>query len=251
LLNDTAFVLERNDLAGWNAAVRIAAYIGNQANGSLTGLSAFYSDDMPETERSKYNLLVIGQPSQMPLVAQMNNSLPAPFSVGSDVASANNLQVIYRIPANSPMGYIEEMPSPWNPSKVVLATLGNTTQGVQWATSALIDPKLNGLLAGNFAVVNDHQIITTDTHLASVALGSNAATQAPNAIATTPPSANSELIAIARPNWILPVLALSVFLIILVLAIVAISSWSRNRTGRSHRGIENNDNKDSLDLPKK
>ena len=250
LLNDTAFVLERNDLAGWNAAVHIAAYIGNQANGSLTGLSAFYGDDVPASERSKYNLLVIGQPSQMPLVAQMNNSLPAPFSVGGDVASENNLQVIYRIPASSPMGYIEEMPSPWNPSKVVLATLGNTTQGVQWATAALLDPNLNGLLAGNFAVVNGHQIITTDTHLASVTTGSNASAQAPIAVVATPPSANPELMAIARPDWILPVLALSVVLIVLILAIVVIGSWLRNRTDRNHREIKNIEKKDQLDLPK-
>jgi hypothetical protein len=155
-LGNTAFVLERNNLETWKNAMQIASFLGDQANGSLTQLSVFYGDAMSEADRSKYHLLVIGRPSQMPIVGEINNDLPAPFLNGSDVVSENgNFSVTYRIPRDSPMGYIETMLSPWNSENIVLALLGNTTQGVDWAATALTDPTLRWQLGGNFAVVNN------------------------------------------------------------------------------------------------
>ena len=165
LLDNTAFVLLHNDLESWRAALKIAAFLGSNANGPVIALNVYYGDDLPEAERSKYNLLIIGRPSQMPVMGEINKTLPIPFLDGSDVLADGNFQVTYRIPPDSPMGYMEIMPSPWNSDNVILAILGNTAQGLSWATSSLIDPDLRNRLAGNFAVINDKQIITTDTRL--------------------------------------------------------------------------------------
>jgi hypothetical protein len=212
-LGSTAFVLERNDLESWRNAMQIAFFLGDHANGTLIQLSAFYGDAMPVAERSKYHLLIIGRPSKMPIVAEMNNDLPAPFLSDSDIVSdTGNFQVTYRIPPDSPMGYIETMLSPWNSENVVLAILGNTTQGVNWAAAALVDSDLRWQLGGNFAVVNNKQIISSSTRYVETSSGEVPAAEIPSIVAT-PLSGTATGLPMTRSGWILPVLIVSIGLI--------------------------------------
>jgi hypothetical protein len=238
-LSDTAFVLPGNNPETWRSAVLIAAYLGDLANSPITDLSVFYADAVPAAERSKYNFIVVGRPSEMPIVREMNSVLPGPFLENSDVPVISNYRVIYRVPPESPMGYVEFMPSMWNPNNVILAVLGNSTQGVNWATTALTDSNLSWRLAGNFALVNDKQILTTDTRVLAIGSGGNGSViQAPADAVLLPgitPTAPGLAQLTARPEWILPALGVSGVLILLILAIVLIGSWLRNRT-RHKRG---------------
>lgn len=227
-LNNTAFLLPRDDLDAWRSAAQIAAYLGAQANGPITTLSVFYGDDLPDAEREKYNLLLVGRPTQLPVINDVNAALPAPFSQDNDVASEANFQVTFSIPPDSPLGYLELISSPWNTENVVLAVLGNTTQGVGWAASSLFDPKISPRLAGNFAIVNDQQVLTTDTRSA-VSTTSEIPT-VPEVDAPLPVSAPE--FATNRPSWILPVLFITLAVIILVLAFVIIGNLKRNRALR-------------------
>jgi hypothetical protein len=233
-LASTAFVLERNNLDSWRNAVQIASSLGYQAGGSLIQLSAFYGDAMPVAERSKYHLLVIGRPSQMPIVGEMNNDLPAPFLNDNDVVSENgNFPVTYHIPPDSPMGYVETLLSPWNSQNVVLAILGNTTQGVNWAATALVDSTLRGRLSGSFAVVNNKQIISSNTEY--VVAGSGEVPSAEISILTaTPISVTESNPPIARPGWILPVFLVSIGLIVIIIVIVMIRNRSRIYTSKQN-----------------
>lgn len=229
VLGTTAFVLEKNDLESWRNALQIAAFLGSQSSGPLVQLSAFYGDQTASSDLSKYNLLVMGRASQLPIVSELNKDLPAPFSVGSDVANeSNNFQVDYRIPPDSPMGYIETILSPWNSNNVVLAMLGNTTQGVSWAASALINPTLRSRLAGNFAVINNQQILTSNARFESVDIGAVNPTKAPPGISQpqTAPTAQTD---VSRPLWILPI-----FIVILILIVVVILTVVVRR--RPHAG---------------
>ncbi len=233
VLGDTAFVLAHNDPGSWQSAMQIAAFLGSQAGGRLTELSAFYGDAVPDPDRAKDNLFVIGRPSQLPIVGELNKDLPAPFAGGGDVATESNLQVKYLIPSDSPMGYLETMVSPWSPSQIVFAVLGNTTQGVSWAATALIDPTLRSHVGGNFAVINDRQIITTSVGIAAASTpGSSVVAPAPNAGAAQQ-SANASPVA-SRPGWILPALAVSVILIALILAVVIAGGSSSRRGMHGH-----------------
>lgn len=235
-LSDTAFVLPGNNLEAWRSGVQIAAYLGDQANSPIIDLSVFYADAVPAAERSKYNFFVIGRPSEMPIMREMNSSLPVPFLENSDISANTNFQVTYRIPPETPMGYVQIMPSLWNSNNVILAVLGNTTEGVSWATAALTNSDLSWRLAGNFAAVNNHQILTTDTRMLVVGSGI-VATQASNE--TVLPPAVGTTVPVQMPatqsDWILPVLGVTVALIVLILVIVLIGSWLRNRT-RSKKG---------------
>lgn len=231
VLSSTAIVVPRDDLVSWRSAMQVAASLGSRTNSRLTELTVFYGDDIPNQERAKYNLLVIGRASQLPIVTEINKELPAPFASGSDIATPNNFQVTYQFPADSPMGYVELIPSPWNTSNVVLAALGNTAQGIGWASAALTDPTLSSRLAGNIAVINNNQVVTTDTRTTVVSQGVSPqipfATAVPNSVNNVAPAQSS------RPAWIIPVLVVSIVIILLILVAVLASNRMRNRAGRN------------------
>ena len=229
MLGNTAFVLSHNDLDSWSAALQIAAFLGQSANGTLTTLSVDYSDQVSNADRAKYNLLVIGLPSQSQIVSQMNSSLPVPFSSGDNLPAIKSSQVTYSISPDSPLGYIEMMPSPWNPNNIVLAVLGNSQMGLGWATTAMIDPTLRSNLAGNFDVINDRQILTTNTRVSSVLPVASVPTLQAGVQLSLPSEAASSNSA-SRPDWILPLIGALVFLIVVILIIFVIRrSQSRNR----------------------
>lgn len=230
VLSDTAFLLAHNDLASWQQAMQLAAFLGNNTNGVLTGLNAFYADDMSSADKAKYNLLLVGHPSQMPAtMSQLNSALPGPFSTTNDIAKEKNFQVTYLISPDSPLGYIELAISPWNSDRVAMAVLGNGAQGVAWATTSLIDPNLNWQIKGNFVAVNKRQMVATDTRINSS--NSNiegVSPQSPN-INVVATSVSPSLPFAQSQSWILVVLVISIILIALLLGIVAIQSWSNNR----------------------
>jgi len=230
-LDTTAFVVERNDLESWRAALQIASYLGWQSSGPIVGISAYFGDELPVPERSLYNLLVVGRPNQLPIVNEFNEYLPAPFLSGSDNAEeGSSFQVNYQIPPDSPMGFLEIIQSPWNPNNVILTILGNTTQGINWATAWLLGT-LRWQLAGNFAVVNDQQVFTADTTSSYLRVG-NLSTPVPNAV-VIPTQVGVELTHTSQQqNWIGPTLIITIVLIVFLLAFVVIRSWSRNRIQR-------------------
>lgn len=235
-LRNTAFVVPQKNLEVWRGAVQIAAYLGLSANGPLTTLAVFYDGQIPEVGMENYNMIVIGQPSQMSILDKINNYLPAPFLDESDIAQESNLQVIYRIPADSPLGYVEIAPSPWKAENVVLALLGNTAQGVEWATSALSDEEMRGQLSGNFAVVNDQQLITSDTRLLPAEVETPVASEpfAPPVAPAVPPILDLEAQPSTHPNWMLPALIVTIILFILILALVLFGNRLQNLTRRKH-----------------
>lgn len=220
-LATTAFVLERDDLQTWNNAVQIASFLGYSASGTIVELAAFYGDELSDLQRSSFDLLVMGRPSALPLVLDMNDSLPAPFSAGSNIAEESNFQVTYRVPPDSPMGYIQSFKSPWNSNHAALAILGNTTTGVNWAARALVDPILRADLAGNFAVVNDTQILTTEIIFPAVADGQANDTQSPY-VQSAPAAPASTRPHQTTPLWVLPALAASGGLLLLILLVLFI-----------------------------
>ena len=120
--------------------------------------------------------------------------------------------------------------SPWNNERVVLAALGNTPQGVKWSGSALIDAPMRSQIAGNFAVINDQQVVTTDTRLPT--LSQQPPVSGGDTSGATPPDTQPQASqsTYERPGWILIALGLSAGLAVIVLIVAIFTSWARNRT---------------------
>ncbi len=229
-LSTTAFVVEKDSFDTWRGAFRIASWLGTRAKGSIFMPQAFFGDNFPEEERAKHNIIVIGQPSKVPFVSEFNEKLPAPFA--NDIAQETNLQVTYRIPADSPQGYVQLLQSPWNGDNVIIVAMGNTTQGMNWAASALVDSNLRSRLAGNFAVVNDTQVVTADTRISLLSPS--------NPAPTLPDSANGQPVVIPsqvdltppppdRPAWVMQGILVSIGLMLFIILFVIITGWMRNR----------------------
>ena len=228
-LRTTAFVLQPNDLESWRSAQQLAAYLGDRVNGSIVLLKTFYADAIPEAARSDLNLIVLGLAPQLPIMTELNDFLPARFEAEAGIASERNMQVTFRIPSDSPVGYVEFLPSPWNESNFVVVAVGNLRQGANWAASALYDASLRSRLAGNFAVINDQQVTTTDTRISSPAAEIPVSTTQPEVVVVPPSVDTVTPVPVSRPAWILPALVLTVGLIVLMLIGVLYNSAVQSR----------------------
>ena len=227
-LGSNAFLLQKDSPDSWRAALQTASFLGDRANGVLITLRAFYADEMPEAEKAKYNLLIFGQPSRLPIMAELNASLPAPFLEGGDIASQANLQVTYRVPENSPVGFLQMLPSPWNADKIILTVVGNSSAGIRWANAALFEPVLRSSLAGNFAVIEGTQILTGDTRYLTA---ESAALKPPVASTAGPQSAALDVTPPMpmRPTWILPTLIVSISSVVLLLLWLVLGNRLKHR----------------------
>ncbi|GAB4481258.1 MAG: hypothetical protein OHK0031_03040 [Anaerolineales bacterium] len=225
-LDGTTLIVSAADPASWNIASQISALLGRRATGKILTPGLAFADALTDEIRQK-SLIVVGQPAQIPLVAEMADAMPAPFEANSNLAVERSLPVTYRLPEGASLGYIELFPSPWNSAQTVMTFLGSTSEGLGWTLAAMTDPLLRGRVTGNYAVINRQQVLATDTR--GGATGSNlSATAVPGAVPTLSmpaPAANAS----AHPGWLLPaILTLSV-LTVLLLFVVAFGAARKNK----------------------
>jgi hypothetical protein len=226
-LGTTAVVFSRTDLESWRTFTRVASYLGDRSNGAITKLNVFFEDELSAVDLSKYNVIVIGQPSKLAIMDELNNALPVPFEKGSDVTQNKFLQVTYQVPPETPVGYLELMASPWNTEKVLITAFGNTVAGVNLGISALVDSSLRSQLAGNFAVINNNtRVQTVDTRLVQPVISTPVV---PNPSGDSTPLAPTPVPFSSRPGWLLPVLALAIILIIIVVVVAILSNFRNTR----------------------
>jgi cellulose synthase operon protein B len=199
-LSNTAFVLAKDDLIGWSIAAGLAAELGKNASGELINFGAYFADAVPDEIRTGKDLILIGRATRLPLLDGISDKLPAPFPSGSDLAEERGLRVTYRLPEGTNLGYLQMFSSPWNEQNTILAVMGSTDLGLQWAGNVLVDPRWRSHLSGNFAVVNEQQVLTSDTRTSAGAL-SLSATAAPGAV---PSFTETPAATVARPAWLLP-----------------------------------------------
>ncbi len=225
-LSTTAFVVQNGSPDAWRHALSIAADLGAISDGVIMTPTLFYADNIPAEERSKYHFLVIGAPSKLPLITEINDLLPAGFAEGSDMAAEADLQVIYKITEDTPVGYLELLESPWNRNNVIVTVLGNLPQGIIWAKDALIVEDLRERLTGNFVVVNNTQTLSADTRLSSALEFSPIPTPV---VAADPDVSGTTVNAAARPGWVFAAMIVTSALIVIVLVVAIYTGWVRGR----------------------
>jgi hypothetical protein len=222
-LSNTAFILDDSNPASWAAASQIAFSLGDRVRGSVIDLAAAFDDEVPEEIRNSHDLIVVGLPSELTLISELKDSLPAPFEDGQNIPVVDNQQVSYRFPPETSIGYLQLLASPWNSSHTILAVVGSTDDGVQLAGNALIDPLLRSRLAGNFALVSAENISVADTRT-GLGMGGLAENDEVISEPVVPEPAPNPAVSAARPVWILPAVGVLVFLIVVVLIAALVSS---------------------------
>ena len=255
-LNNVAFIVPTNNVAAWNVAAQVAYDLGNRAKPTVAEFAVAYGDDVSESIRQNHHLLVIGRPSQLPLLAELREELPAPFEPGSDIATERGMRVVSRILPDTSFGYLESLPAPWNRNWTILALLGSTDQGLEWASTTLITNRLRNQLAGNLAIIDNEHISIGDLELevtlptpveepvTADTTGEEEVTQEVvelEAVDTpTEPISDTEVLAAqiseipslpaddGRPDWLLPALITSISLMVVIVGIVIFSAWRQH-----------------------
>jgi hypothetical protein len=225
-LSNVAFVVSAQDPASWRAAAQVAFYLGHNSDARLADIALAFGDSVPDALRQQRDLIILGRPSELPLLTELQAALPAPFEAGSDVATERNSLVVYRLPTGASIGYIQLLAAPWNSAHFILAALGNTDLAQQWVSAVLTTSNLRSQLAGNLAIVNDRQIYSTDTRVAAPT-GSVTATAVPGGTAEPPvippPPAQSE-------TWLSPaMIAITGAMALVVIIAIVMALFERRR----------------------
>ncbi len=159
-LATTAFVVPQRAPAAWNAAALLAFQMGRQTRDAILQPLAVFADNVPADVRESCHLLLIGRPSALPVLVELGDALPAPFDAGSDVPRSVDTPVVYRVPPDASVAYLQMVVAPWNPERVVVAALGSDDAGIEQAMIMLIDPRQRARLTGTLAIVDPQQRVT-------------------------------------------------------------------------------------------
>lgn len=223
-LSTTAFVLPANDPQAWRQAARLAFDLGSRRGIAMADLIAVFGDGVSDSVRKSRDLLIVGHPSDLPIVAQLHDVLPAPFEPGSDLAVERNMRVVYRILPGSSVGYLQVLAAPWSEQRVVWAVLGNDSAGLESVVNALTVSRLRAKLSGNYAFLNGEQIVVGDTRVAPIGSGLTPTTviSSPGTAPQDAPSTST-----GRLGWTLPALGISVGLMVIVLLGLAYAAIAR------------------------
>jgi hypothetical protein len=224
-LAKTAFILEPNSLDAAISAIKIASNLGVTADGVIFTPEVFYANELTDVDLSSYNIIAIGIPSKMDFITNINDKLPAPFLAGSDSASEEELQVVYQIDPKQPAGYLQLLPSPWNLENLIVLVVGNSAQGLSWASDILLSTDARQALSGNFAVINDEQVISIDTRLLDLGTDNVPAPATPlagdNSLAT--PIVNQPASS-STPSWVLIALIFTIVAIFVVIGLAFLTN---------------------------
>jgi hypothetical protein len=112
-----AFILPKDDAASWKSAVGIAFGMGKQLSTGLSQISVQYQDALQEKLLADQNVVLVGSPSQLPIIYNWSNTLPAPFEKNSNVPYDPASRVVYRVTEGTDVGYVELFNSPWEPTR--------------------------------------------------------------------------------------------------------------------------------------
>ena len=222
-LSNIAFILAKNDPAAWAVASQIAYGFGNRVNGPILNPAVAFDGAIPDEIHNNRDLIIVGLPTDLKFLADLKDSLPAPFDANQNTPLVKNQQVTYRFSPGTSLGYLELLAAPWNPARTILVVVGSTNEGIQMAGNALTDPALRGRLTGNFALVNADNISVVDTQT-GIGLGGIAANPVATSQAVLPVPTLLPSVPVARPVWILPVVGVLVVLIVVILIFALIAS---------------------------
>jgi hypothetical protein len=146
----------------YTAAMQLSSYLGASNDGDNYRPAALLGEP-GEFDQAKYHMIVIGRPTRNPVLQAVNPKLPQPFTPGTDGIQQEVDNIVFRLPENLDLGYLQSLISPWDEEHILLVITGTSDSGVQRAASLLVDPARNWEIKGNLALLRDSEVLTTDT----------------------------------------------------------------------------------------
>jgi hypothetical protein len=222
-LGRTAVVVPEDNISAWQTAAQIILDISRRTRLPLADPVVAYAHDVPEEVRQSRDLLLVGVPADLPLLAELEEALPIRFDTINNRLIAEDLPFVYRRPVNIPLGYLELFTAPWGIGRYILLVSGNSEEGVQMAATALADASKRIQMTANVAFVDGEQVAIVNGRLR----------HSPPEIATAPDASVAEeapvtarpVFSNTRPTWVLPLMVTSLLAIVVLVIGVAVTSW--------------------------
>ncbi|RME08300.1 MAG: hypothetical protein D6803_01575 [Anaerolineae bacterium] len=230
VLGTTALVVPPGDPTAWDVAAQIAFYLGDVVNPNVSDLAVHYANAVPDQSKGSRHFILVGVPSTLDVLSELSASLPAPVDMNTNMAATDVLQVDYRIPTGSSVGYIELFNSPWNSNNAIMAVMGSSADGLRAAGTALTDGNLRAGLGGNFSLVFENQVLSADTRPPATDYGLPASAAEGETSSPLVPQTNVPIQ--GRPAWVLPAIGLAVAGMVLVILVAALNAMRRRRPAR-------------------
>ena len=146
-------------------AVRAAAALGTGLQGGNGLVPAVNLGELPaNTDVALYDFIVIGLPTENPLLREVNSSLSQPFLPESNTLEQVLDDVSYRVLPGVELGVLQTVISPWNADRVVLVISGTGPDGLMAAGEALFGDTFNRReLAGDVVFTGGRSVSAVDT----------------------------------------------------------------------------------------
>jgi len=227
-LSELGFVFPKNNVLSWEIGANLAENLGQYAAGKILNLSAYYADNLPDEARDNKHLIIIGQASQLPLLEELTESMPAYFEKGSNIAIEKNANITFNIPEDTDLGYLELFPAPWDSARSILALLGSSPLGLQWTQDALLDKEVKLDMRGDYVVVHAEKMYAVDT---KDGLGTHnlSATAVPGEYPTLIPDTVPATSYAYQQDWVITAIKIVSGLIILLLLGLIIKAIRKDR----------------------
>ncbi|MGD8624504.1 MAG: cellulose biosynthesis cyclic di-GMP-binding regulatory protein BcsB [Anaerolineae bacterium] len=163
-LTGVAFLLpEQPSSVEVEGMLRLAFQMGSLAGGQDFGPRVALGGEPAAEAWADYDLVVLGSPTDNRYLDAANEQLPQPFEPGTNEVQQVIDTVIFRLAPGTSLGLVQELISPWDQSRAMLAVTGTNEEGVAWAVRALTDEEIQGELFGNLAAVREEETWSIDT----------------------------------------------------------------------------------------
>ncbi|MBL8100216.1 MAG: cellulose biosynthesis cyclic di-GMP-binding regulatory protein BcsB [Anaerolineales bacterium] len=234
-LSEITFVVPEANTESWRTAAQISYRLGQTVQPGISNIQVAYGNDLSENTKQNQSMIIIGKPSDLPFISEINDFLPAPFDLETNTASERQLMISYRIPDGQSVGYLELLQSPFNSEKTILFVSGNSDLGVQLAGDTLIFTNLQDQLAGVFAVTNGTQIATGSASSSFSVIGEGV--PGSQQVSEIPISSQTLPRDIETPVWVLPFIVSTSITILVVSILVFRRFLMRDRLRKMHENI--------------
>jgi len=125
-------------------ALETATDIGRKSKGPGFLMGMIRSDDLSPDIKQRANLIVVGRPSQNPVIREINEKLPLQFQAAngqiSDKIAQNRPEVLIATRDRAVLGIDEVIPSPYNADRTLTLVSGTTSEGLRLGRIAISRP---------------------------------------------------------------------------------------------------------------
>jgi hypothetical protein len=159
-----------------------------------------FADDLSDEMRMNHHLILVGQPKDQPLLAELTEQLPVVFKEGSNDPDDQRSRVVMHFNPPESQGYLELVAAPWDARRAVLAVLGRNNTEVTWAASGVTRSSLRNRLSSQLALIQQDSVAIPELIVQPVAPQPQVTpTPEPTVMATATPEPEPTRTPIATP----------------------------------------------------